>query len=126
MQPQSVFLAPVRKQTRDLALLGLVIAGVSIAAAILVAHLLSNPIRRLTQAAGAVTAGDLQAQEVDPAPVGGNRVRRVIVRHHVDDIWPLAPRSHGSTGGAQETQELPAIVVDHYWTLEPIMAFFGP
>ena len=62
MQPQSVFLAPVRQQTRDLALLGLVIAGVSIAAAILVAQLLSNPIRRLTQVAEAVTAGDLQAQ----------------------------------------------------------------
>jgi len=62
MQPQSVFLAPVRKQTRDLALLGLVIAGVSIAAAILAAQLLSNPLRRLTQVAGAVTAGDLQAQ----------------------------------------------------------------
>ena len=62
MQPQSEFLAPVRKQTRDLVLLGLVIAGVSIVAAILVAHLLSNPIQRLTQVAGAITAGDLQAQ----------------------------------------------------------------
>jgi GAF domain-containing protein/HAMP domain-containing protein len=62
MQPQSAFLEPVRKQTRDMALLGLVIAGVSTAAALLVAQLLSNPIRRLTQVAERVTAGDLQAQ----------------------------------------------------------------
>jgi GAF domain-containing protein/HAMP domain-containing protein len=62
MQPQSAFLAPVRKQTRDMALLALVIAGVSTAAAILVAQLLSNPIRRLTHVAEKVTAGDLQAQ----------------------------------------------------------------
>jgi GAF domain-containing protein/HAMP domain-containing protein len=60
--PQSVFLAPVHQQTRELILLGLVIAGLSIMAALLVAHLLSTPILRLTLVAEAVTAGDLQAQ----------------------------------------------------------------
>ena len=62
LQPQDVFLAPVRIQSRNEMLLVALIAGVVVAAAIGVGRLLTSPITRLTAVAEQIIAGDLTAQ----------------------------------------------------------------
>lgn len=62
LQPQDVFLKPVRAQTRNTLLLAAGIATITGLLAVLVTRRLTNPISRLTEVAERVTAGDLWAQ----------------------------------------------------------------
>ena len=62
MQPQSVFLDPVKTQTRATVFLALIIAGIVAGAAIGVSQLLAAPIIRLTAVARQIAGGDLAAQ----------------------------------------------------------------
>ncbi len=55
---QATFLGPIESQTRSLALLGLVIVGLSTIAGFLIANMLTAPIRRLTEAARQVADGN--------------------------------------------------------------------
>lgn len=61
-QPQEVFLAPVENQTRNTALLAVLIAGLVAIVAAGVAQWLAGPITRLTTVVQQVTGGDLKAQ----------------------------------------------------------------
>ncbi len=61
-QPQEIFLAPVTQQVRNIFLLGLLAAGISIVVAVGIAQVLADPLSRLTAAARAVAAGDLTVQ----------------------------------------------------------------
>ena len=61
-QPEDVFLAPAVAQTRATVVLGLVIAGVVVMAAITMGEFLANPIINLTQAVTQFTAGKLDVR----------------------------------------------------------------
>jgi PAS domain S-box-containing protein len=62
LQPQEVFLAPIRAQTRDTVLLALGIVGAVAAAAIGVAQLLTGPIVRLMAVARQVAEGNFEGK----------------------------------------------------------------
>jgi signal transduction histidine kinase/HAMP domain-containing protein len=62
-QPQEVFLAPIEGHTRTtLLVLAMVIAGLVVAAALVMTQWLSGPITRLTAVAAKIAEGDLTAQ----------------------------------------------------------------
>lgn len=61
-QPQDVFLAPAVRQTRNTLVLAAVTAALMAAAALGAAQLIASPITALTDVAGRITAGDLQAR----------------------------------------------------------------
>lgn len=61
-QPQDTFLAPMRAYRNNTLLAGVVITGLAIVAAFVVAQLLSGPITRLTRVARKIGAGDLSAR----------------------------------------------------------------
>ena len=62
LQPQSVFLAPVDKQTKTAILLSIGIAVLVSFAVGIVARFIIQPIARLTEVAQAITSGDLSLQ----------------------------------------------------------------
>jgi len=62
LQPQEVFLAPIRAQTRDTVLLALGIVGAVAAAAIGVAQLLTGPMVRLMAVARQVAEGNFEGK----------------------------------------------------------------
>jgi PAS domain S-box-containing protein len=59
-KPRSAFLAPINRQIRQTLLLALLICSGVVAVALLIAHLLANPIVHLRSVAGAVARGDLE------------------------------------------------------------------
>jgi GAF domain-containing protein/HAMP domain-containing protein len=61
-QPQDVFLAPIKAQSRTGLLLAVVVAGAVVVAAVGVARLLAGPVTRLTAVVGQIIDGDLRAQ----------------------------------------------------------------
>lgn len=61
-QPQDVLFAPVARQTRGAVLVALVITPVTSAAAVGASQTLSQPLRRLTEAATRVAEGDLSVR----------------------------------------------------------------
>jgi GAF domain-containing protein/HAMP domain-containing protein len=68
MQPRSIFLDPVNRQTRITILIAVFIAAVSAGAATLFARFISGPIVRLTQVAEKVSDGHFEIQaEVESA-----------------------------------------------------------
>ncbi|MFQ5435857.1 MAG: GAF domain-containing protein, partial [Anaerolineae bacterium] len=62
LQPRDVFLAPVRAQTQRAVLLTGLISAVVVAAAVVLARLLTGPITRLEMVASQVAEGDLMVQ----------------------------------------------------------------
>ena len=62
VQPEAVFLAPIKAQIRDTLLLAVVIAGVVIVAAVTMAQLLAKPLIYLTSTVTQFTAGNLKAR----------------------------------------------------------------
>jgi GAF domain-containing protein/HAMP domain-containing protein len=87
-QAREVSLAPVAAQSRTNLLLTLGVVGLGTLLAIWIAQLLANPIVRLTQVAGQVAAGNLQAR----AQVESN-----------DEIGTLAATFNGMTTQLRET-----------------------
>ncbi|UCC89332.1 MAG: GAF domain-containing protein [Anaerolineales bacterium] len=61
-EPQDVYLAPVKAQSRTVALLAVVIAGMVAGVAAGVGQLLAGPVTRLTAVADRIGGGDLTAQ----------------------------------------------------------------
>jgi GAF domain-containing protein/HAMP domain-containing protein len=62
LQPQSVILAPVAAQTRSNILLAVIVSGLTILAAALLARLVADPIVRLTSIAERAAGGNLYLQ----------------------------------------------------------------
>ncbi len=62
MQPESILLAPVNRQTQNSVLIAFLAAALTILASWFVAHMLTRPIVRLTAVAQRVAAGDLTIQ----------------------------------------------------------------
>ncbi len=88
VQPQDVFLAPVRAQTRNAILLAALIAGIVGLTATGMGQLLSQPITRLTSVAQQVTTGNLDTQAVVESQ---------------DEIGQLATAFNKMTGQLKET-----------------------
>jgi GAF domain-containing protein/HAMP domain-containing protein len=72
LQPQSVILAPVAAQTRTNILLAVVVSGLTLLAAALLARLVADPIVRLTSIAERAAGGNLylQASAQSPDEIG--------------------------------------------------------
>ncbi len=64
VQSEQIILAPVEAQTREVVVLGMIVAGVMALAGVGVAQYLSRPIATLTEVAEAVAAGNLEAHAV--------------------------------------------------------------
>ncbi len=64
MQPQNVFLKPIKTQTRDMVILAIIIIATVVIAAIFCAQLLSDPITRLSTVASKIALGRLD-QDID-------------------------------------------------------------
>ncbi len=62
LQPQSVYLAPLKSQSRTTAILGLAIAALAAIFGLFITQRLTRPIARLTQTVERVSNGDLWAQ----------------------------------------------------------------
>jgi len=62
IQDQSVFLAPIEAQIRNLVLIAVMIAGLIAAIALITSHFLAQPIVALTQTAQIISTGNLSAR----------------------------------------------------------------
>jgi signal transduction histidine kinase len=64
MQPQDVFLEPIKTQTRDMLILAIIIVAIAVIAAVSFAQFLSDPVTRLTTIASQIASGKLD-QDID-------------------------------------------------------------
>lgn len=64
MQPQDVFLKPIKTQTRDMLILAIIIVAIAVIAAVSFAQFLSDPVTRLTTVASKIASGKLD-QDID-------------------------------------------------------------